>query len=152
MTATATSPLSVDTWTAQLAKLKERFKHVRPPILAALNILLHDKDISLDDAKARANLHGVRITAASVNGARTLLSRMDGPPAATPKAAAATPAAPASAPTRAPRRARAAEPGIDAETLIRTVVAKIQGQGNVEAERLRDGLRKAIAVLQATLG
>lgn len=47
---------------------------------------------------------------------------------------------------------RAAEPALDAETLIRGVVAKIQGQGNVEVERLRDGIRRAIAALQATLG
>jgi hypothetical protein len=40
----------------------------------------------------------------------------------------------------------------DAESLIKNVVARIQGQGNVEAERLRNGIRKAIAALQATLG
>jgi len=90
-------------------------------------------------------LHGVRITAASVAAARTLLSRMDGPP--TPVAPTTT-----SAPTRAPRRPRAADAPIDAESLIKNVVARIQGRGNVEAERLRAGIRKAIAALQATLG
>jgi hypothetical protein len=32
------------------------------------------------------------------------------------------------------------------------VVAKIQGQGSVEADRLREAMRKAIAVLQAAVG
>jgi hypothetical protein len=36
--------------------------------------------------------------------------------------------------------------------LVRGVVAKLQGQGNAEADRLRDAMRKAIAVLQAAVG
>jgi Asp-tRNA(Asn)/Glu-tRNA(Gln) amidotransferase A subunit family amidase len=143
MTATDTAP-TTDTWTAQLEQLRARYKHVRPPVLAALNILIHDQSISIDDAKAQASLHGVRITAASVSAARTLLSRMDGP---TPVAPTTT-----SAPTRAPRRSRAAEKAVDAETLVRGFVAKLQGQGNAEAERLREAMRKAIAVLQSAVG
>jgi hypothetical protein len=41
---------------------------------------------------------------------------------------------------------------VDAEALVRGFVAKLQGQGNAEAERLRDAIRKAIAVLQAAAG
>lgn len=147
-TATMTDP-TLDPWTRQLAQLRERHKHVRPAILAAMNVLLTNKDISADDAKAQAELHGVRITAASLNAARTLLSRMD---------TASTPVAPvrpkADAPTavRATRRQRTADNPVDAETLIRGVVSKLQTQGNAEAERLREGIRKAIAVLQAAVG
>lgn len=50
------------------------------------------------------------------------------------------------------RRTRAAQPTLDTEALVRGVVAKIKGQGNAEAERLREGIRKAIAVLQAAAG
>jgi len=142
---TATQPVpATNTWSQQLEQLRTRYKHVRPPVLAALNILVHDQNISTDDAKAQAALHGVRITAASVAAARTLLSRMDGPP---------IPVAPTTAPagTRVPRRPRAADTTFDAEALVRGVVAKIQGQGSVEAERLRDAIRKAIAVLQAAV-
>jgi hypothetical protein len=32
------------------------------------------------------------------------------------------------------------------------VVGKLQSQGNAEAERLREAVRKAIAVLEATVG
>jgi len=139
---------ATDTWAKQLEQLKTRYKHVRPPVLVALNILLHDKDITLDDAKKRAQVHGSRITAASVNAAKTLLLRMDDAlaPAANP-----TPA-PASAPTRATRRPRAADTTFDAEALVRGVVAKIQGQSSVEAERLREAIRKAVATLQAAVG
>ena len=47
MTDTATEPLPAatnDTWTEQLVQLKARYKHVREPVLAALNILIHDQD------------------------------------------------------------------------------------------------------------
>ena len=80
MTATATLPVS-DPWTTQIEQLRTRYKHVRPPVLAALNILINDQNISVDDAKAQADQRGVRITAASINAAKTLLSRMDVTPA-----------------------------------------------------------------------
>src|SRR5262245_48502482 len=138
MTAIETAPTS-DSWAAQLEQLRARYKHVRPPVLAALNILIHDQNISIDDAKAQAALHGVRITAASVAAARTLLSRMDGLPTAVAPTTT-------SAPTRAPRRPRPQEKAVDAEALIKNLVGKLQGQGNVEAERLRDAMRKAVDV------
>ena len=145
MTAIATEPLPpTDTWNQQLAQLKARYKHVREPVLVALNILMHDQNITVKDAKAQANLHGVRITAASINAARTLLSRMDSPVVATPTAKTEP-----TAPIRSARRVRAVEP-VDAEAIIRGFVAKLRGQGNAEAERLREGIRRAIAVLQAT--
>ncbi|MBX3462222.1 MAG: hypothetical protein KF830_03555 [Planctomycetes bacterium] len=77
---TDTEPLPAtrdDTWTRQLAELKSRYKHVREPVLVALNILLHDPGVGLADAKTRAALHGVRITAASVEAARRLRERTD---------------------------------------------------------------------------
>ena len=145
MTATDSSP-ATDTWAAQLEQLKVRYKHVREPILVALNILMHDQNISVDDAKAQAALHGARITAASVSAAQRLLSRQDGVPAS-PSPTPAT-----KAPQRPARRTQATGIPFDTEALVRGVVAKIQGQGSVEADRLRDAMRKAIAVLQAAVG
>jgi hypothetical protein len=142
MTATAALP-ATDSWTAQLEQLTARFKHVRKPIVAALNVLLHSRAISNDDAKAQAAARGFRITAASIAGARTLLEKMD--------ARTTTAAAPIAPPARPQRRVRAPEP-VDAEALVRGFVAKLKGQGNAEAERLRVGIRKAIAVLQAAVG
>ena len=150
MTETATSPsLSSDTWNLQLDQLRTRYPHARPAILVALNILLHDKDIADNDAKARAILHGARITAASLGAARTLLSRMDSPTVATEPAPAA---ASAPTPARAVRRLRAADQPIDAASMIQQVVSKLQEQGNADADRLRDSIRKAIAILQAAVG
>ena len=144
MTATETETISNDTWTAEMAQLRSRYKAVREPILAALNLLQQDPNISHDDAKARAAMRGVRITAASINGARNLLAKRD-----TAVVAADAPARPA-APTA--RRVRSATAEIDAEGLIRQVVGKLQSQGTAEAERLRDAMRKAVDLLRAAIG
>ncbi len=144
MTTTATTP--PDTWTDEIAALKARHPHVRDPILAALNLLLTDPNITDDGAKARAAMRGVRITAASINGARNLLAKRE---TAVPATATAAPAS--ERPTR-PRRERAPEPAIDAETLIKQVVGKLQAQGNAEADRLREAMRKAMAVLASAIG
>ena len=50
MTTTQTTPTTTDTWTDELAALKARHPHVREPILAALNILLAEPNITDDDA------------------------------------------------------------------------------------------------------
>lgn len=67
---TATEPaLATDAWTQQLEQLSSRYKHVRPPTLAALNVLIFAPQISVDDAKARAALRGVGIAAAGIGAA-----------------------------------------------------------------------------------
>ena len=142
----ATAP---DTWSQQLAQLKARYKHVRPAVLVALNILLHDENIDLGDAKAQAQLHGVRITAASMNAARTLLSRMDSPATvAAPVPATTTIVAPA----RAPRRHREPQAPLDAEAMIRGFVERVNAEKQAEVARLKDAVRTAIAALQAVVG
>ena len=135
-----------DTWDAEIAQLRARYKAVREPILAALNLLLTDPNITDDDAKARAAMRGVRITAASINGARNLLAKRDTAAPTEPTAASAT-----ERPAR-PRRERAPEPAVDTEALIKQVVGKLKAQGNAEAERLRDAMRKAMAVLASAIG
>ncbi|MFY9343931.1 MAG: hypothetical protein WAT39_15680 [Planctomycetota bacterium] len=150
MTATESTP-HADAWAAQLEQLRARYKHVRPPILAALNILIHDENIAVDDAKAKAATHGVRITAASVSAARTLLARMDAQTIASNAPAANGTATPAARP-RPTARVRVGDGGVDADALIRQVVAKLQNQSSVEAERVRDGIRRAIAILQGLVG
>ena len=51
-----------------------------------------------------------------------------------------------------PARGRASEGTFDVETLLREVVTKLQNQGSAEAERLRDGIRRAITILQGLVG
>jgi plasmid stabilization system protein ParE len=148
MTATAhEAETKNDIPNAPLAELKGRFPHVRTPILMALHILTQNPNIEIADAKAQANVHGVRITAASVTAAQRLMSKME---AALP-ALAAAPAA-TTAPTPPARRPRAIEATQDAEALIKGVVAKLANQGNAEAERLRASIRRAIDLLGAALG
>ena len=144
MTATETETISTDTWAAEMAQLRSRFKTIREPILAALNLLMQDPNITDDDAKARAAMRGVRITIASINGARNLLAKRE-----TAVVATDAPARPAATTIR---RVRPAPAEIDAEGLIRQVVGKLQSQGTAEAERLREAMRKAIATLQAAVG
>ncbi len=134
-------------WNQQLAELHARFRHVRPAILAALCVLQQDPDVSVDDAKARAASHGVKITAASINAAQRLLARQDTAPAAGP---AEDPTIATPKPTRE-RRPRANDGAVDAEALVRSVVDKLQGQSNAQAERLRAAIRRAIDLLQAAV-
>jgi hypothetical protein len=145
MTEAATETLpALDPWNQQLEQVRSRYRHVRPAVLVALNILLGNPDIADADAKAQAEVHGFRITAASLGAARVLLERMDSVPPAAVASASPTP--------KPVRKPKAADPTTDAETLVRTFVAKLQTQGNAEADRLRDAIRKAVAVLQAAIG
>ncbi len=146
MTATETqpNPTPTDDWNAQFAALKTRFPKVRETIIFAFHVLQSNPDIALDDLKAQAKLHGIRVTASSVTAAERLLA----PTLATNGAAAGSAPSPAAAKPRRTRRPRAAASPLDVESLIRTTVDKIQDQGAAEAERLREAIRKAIAVLQ----
>jgi hypothetical protein len=63
MQMTTAETTATDTWTDEIAALKARYPHVRDPILAALNLLLTDPNITDDDAKARAAMRGKRPTA-----------------------------------------------------------------------------------------
>lgn len=60
--------------------------------------------------------------------------------------------APAAERPARPHRKRAPEPAVDAESLIKQVVGKMQAQGNAETERLREAMRKAMAVLAGAIG
>ena len=44
------------------------------------------------------------------------------------------------------------EAAVEAEALIKQVVGKLQVQPNAEAERLREAMRKAMAVLASAVG
>jgi hypothetical protein len=147
MTATDRPPASTTTKpNISIDELKSRFANVREPIVVALHILLQEPEISLEDAKGAAKAYGVRITAASVAGARRLLERMDAEPAAP-----AAPTAATTTPTRHARRPRATEATQDAESLIKAVVAKLRVQEGAETERLRNAIRKAVELLNAAL-
>src|SRR5690606_34369767 len=139
--ATTTQP-----WSNLFDELKTRYPKVREPIVAALATLMQDPDIDAEHAKAVAAANGIRITAASIAAAQRLLSRQD------PTTEIATPKdkpAKAVAKARPGRPARRPEANLDVEALIRATAERIQTQGNVVADRLRDAMQEAIAVLEA---
>ena len=139
-----TSPTTMSTWNAEFAALKARFPHAKDTIVFCVHALMQSPNIGIDDLKSQAALHGLRVTAASVTAARRLMAEGNAQvPAAAPVAAAA--------PQRQPRRVRAADAPVDTEALIRQVVGRIQNQGSAETERLKDAVRKAVAILQAAV-
>lgn len=146
-TAAATEPEATTNtdWTSQFATLQARYPKVREPIVAALLVLMQNPTAEIDTAKARAAENGVRITAASVAAARRLLARQDGGPEPAAPEKKIAPAA------RRGRPARRAELNLDVEDLVRATVEKIQARGNAEAEKLREAIRRAVAVLQAAV-
>jgi hypothetical protein len=61
-------------WDANFQALHARFPKSHDSILFCLHELQQSDTVSLDDLKALANLHGIRITGASVAAARRLLA------------------------------------------------------------------------------
>lgn len=131
------------TWIDTFADLQPRFPGTKDSILFCVHALENDAAVELDDLKARASAHGIRVTAASLAAARRLLDPNQASPA-TSKAAG----------SRKGNRGRPARPragDFDPEALIRGVVEKIEQSRNAEADRLRECIRKAIQVLEASV-
>lgn len=145
---TATTPVP-ESWDAQFDALRQRFPNVRGNMLVALHIVMQQPDVTNNDAKARAAMFGATVSITNLEAARRLLN----PPAPTVTVSAeAAVAAPATAAERSPSPSRQAEPTVDAEQLIRTIVGRLQDEGAVEARRLKDAVRQAIAILSRAVG
>ena len=135
---------SIDPWDAQFAALKARFPKAKDSIVFCIHALQTTPGIALDDLKAQAALHGLRVTGASVTAARRLLA-----PAAAPGDAAAD--APVEPTSRRTRQRRPAAAPMDPEAMIREVAEKIRRHGDAEAERLRAAITKAVELLTAAV-
>jgi hypothetical protein len=133
---------NANTWPAEFPVLKNRFAGKKDSILFCIHALQATPEIKIEDAKQQAATHGIRVTAASLNAAKTLLDPKGNTAAPRPRPAAQGHAG-------RPQRPRAND--VDAEALIRGVVEKIEQQGNVLAERLKATVRKAIAMLEAVV-
>jgi hypothetical protein len=142
------SKANAGTWDTAFAALKARYPKAKDSIVFCIHELQNNPEVALDDLKARAAMHGIRVTGASVNAAQ----RMMAPQAASDAPDAETAPVAAKPKVRRGRPARAAAGEMDAEAMLRQVVAKMQAQGGKEAERLRAAIRGAVAVLQAAVG
>ena len=153
MTELAPEPASTSnntsTWDAAFAALKARFPKAKDSIVFCIHASQANPAIALEDLKAQAAMHGIRVTAASVTAAKRLLSPEPPRRATRAVVSESTPDAPA---TRSQRRTRAPAGELDAEAMIRGVVGRIQAESNADLEALRAAVRKAIAVLQAAVG
>lgn len=142
-TTTPSPKANTGTWDTAFAALKARFPKAKDSIVFCIHALRANPEIGLDDLKAQAAMHGIRVTAASVTAAQ----RLTAPEPARGAQDAATLTVPAQPKARRGRPARAAAGDLDAEAMLRAVVAKMQAQGGKEAERLRAAIRRAVAVL-----
>lgn len=66
-------PTPTDPWQLQFQLLRERFPKAQPSILFCVHALQQSSEIALDDLKAQATLHGLRVTGGSLQAARRLL-------------------------------------------------------------------------------
>jgi len=114
-------------WADQLQELRNRFPKIRDTILFAVHTLQSDPDIAIDDLKARADLHNIRVTKASMNAAERLLANAAPVNGKVAKPARKAPAAKA----RNTRQRRGPAGPVDVEAVIRAAVGQIEGQGNV---------------------
>ena len=147
---TETAP-TTNGWDAEFAILKSRFPKVRDTILFCLHALQQNPFILIDDLKAQAEMHKLRVTTASLAGARRLLEKQDQPAVTTNgttnTAALAATSAPQARRTRQPR----VQDGLDIEGVMRAAVGQIQRQGDARVEQLRKAIGKAIELLQGAL-
>lgn len=151
MTTTAsetTNPATPDPadWNAKTQDLQARFPGNKDSILFAIHALQQDPDATVDQIKAQAGLHEIRVTAATVGAAKKLLAPV-------PAASAHTTAADATPARQRPvRRVRPAPADLDPTVLIQHAMDTLRAQGAAEVERMRGAMQKAIAVLQAAAG
>lgn len=150
---------STSSWDQAFAALKARFPKAQDSVVFAIYTFQNTPDIALDDLKARAQMHGLRVTGQTINAARSLMmGRAPVPRAKAPVAAPAVEPTPApvrieapAEPHRAPRRARERKAHVDVADLVLQAVQKLQRDSGSDAARLKDAIRQAVAVLQAAV-
>lgn len=137
-------------WDQEFANLKARFPRAKDSIVFCLHALQQSANIAIDDLRAQAMMHGIRVTASSLTAAQRLLNPAQ--VTSSPRTKASVPQVPSALQQPRTRTVRVADSPVDAETMIRQMIGKLQSQNTAESARLRDAIRKAIAVLQSALG
>lgn len=163
MTETQLEPVSASasnsSWDQAFAALKARFPKAQDSVVFAIYTFQNSPDIALDDLKARAQMHGLRVTGQTINAARSLMMGRTPTPKPQPRIAplpVETTPAPTriqlpEEPRRAPRKTRERKPHVDVADLVLQAVTKLQQDSGSEAARLKEAIRQAVAVLQAAV-
>jgi hypothetical protein len=68
----ATTKSAPDPWAATFQGLRRRFPRVRDTVLLCVHVLEQGEDATLEVLPARAAMHGLHVTGASLNAARRL--------------------------------------------------------------------------------
>ncbi len=124
-------------WDTQFARLRERFRGVKDTILFCVHAIQSGADADIDDLKAQAQLHGLRITGASLNAARRLILGGD-----------ARPATRTIAPSQAaPRRARQ----IEGRSQPMVAGALSQEESNKKLAAMRGAMEEALSIIDDVL-
>jgi len=132
-------------WDVEFHRLRARFPRAKDSILFCIHALQSNEGIALDDLKAQASMHRIRVTGASVTAARLQMRR--GVPGARPSSETAPE-------VREPRakRPELVDATNDPGELVQRLVEQMQLKAEVEALRLRQAIRSVIAVLREALG
>src|SRR5882672_7833863 len=75
MTATEASPAPPASWDVEFHRLRAGFPKAKDSILFCIHALQSNESIMLEDLKAQAAMHGIRVTGASVTAARLQMRR-----------------------------------------------------------------------------
>ncbi len=138
VTSTEPSTAAPASWDVEFHRLRARFPRVKDSILFCVHALQQADNVALDDLKAQAQMHRIRVTGASLTAAWRQLQKRD-PAASGPPAARPVP------------KPRPTETATDLEQMLRQVIGRAHGDADAEVARLKAAVRKTIAALRAAL-
>ena len=147
-------PAPADGWSDLLANLRRRYPGQKDSVLFCVHKLSQDAELTLRDFRDEARLHGIPMAGRALHSARVLLGLAPATKPAAPPAPASDERA-ATAPVQRVRRERRAANDGDApgaiETQVLDAVNRIRTAADADAEKLRQAMRDAIAILQRAL-
>lgn len=158
--APADSGAMANSWDGILANLRGRYPGQKDSVLFCLYKLQQNPELRLVDFRDEAKLHGIPMAGRALHSAKVLMGLAQAS-VRRPKVVAEE-AAPAPGSTASPRseitpgrirRQRGSSPtdGGSIETKVLDAVRQIQSAAGEEADRLKDAVRQAVAILQKAL-
>ncbi|MEZ5965752.1 MAG: hypothetical protein R3F56_18095 [Planctomycetota bacterium] len=158
----STPEASGDAWSDIFARIRARFPSASDGVLFCIHKLQQDPDLKLRDFKDEAALHRVPLSGRSFHSARVLLGlEKPTPPRARPTQPDIPPVAPSVMPPARQPATRSAppahEPAFDSADVVAeespaiAALRRFQEERAAELERLREGVRRALEIIDAAL-